>query len=128
DGQATGAFGLPRQSSRLEAGLFGKGMGFRLSGIYTGKTRLDGSGLPGSRDLFFDDIATFNLRVFANMGEITGKNDGVFKDFRVSLIANNVFDAQRKVRDANGDTPINYQPFVIDPLGLYLGIDLRKLF
>jgi hypothetical protein len=39
-----------------------------------------------------------------------------------------VFDAQRKVRDANGDTPINYQPFVIDPLGLYLGIDLRKLF
>ncbi|MDZ4273413.1 MAG: hypothetical protein U0975_12145, partial [Erythrobacter sp.] len=47
DGQATGAFGLPRQSSRLEAGLFGKGMGFRLSGIYTGKTRLDGSGLPG---------------------------------------------------------------------------------
>ncbi|PKP93067.1 MAG: hypothetical protein CVT75_06690 [Alphaproteobacteria bacterium HGW-Alphaproteobacteria-14] len=128
DGQATGAFGLPRQSSRLEVGLFGQGMGFRLSGIYTGKTRLDGSGLPGSRDLFFDDIATFNLRVFANMGEITGKNDGVFRDFRVSLIADNVFDAQRKVRDANGETPINYQPFVIDPLGLYLGIDLRKLF
>jgi len=128
DGQATGAFGLPRHSSRLEAGLFGKGMGFRLSGIYTGKTRLDGSGLPGSRDLFFDDIATFNLRVFANMGEITGKNEGVFKDFRVSLIADNLFDTQRKVRDANGETPINYQPFVIDPLGLYLGIDLRKLF
>jgi uncharacterized membrane protein YgcG len=128
DGEATGAFGFPRHSSRLEAGLFGKGLGFRLSGIYTGKTRLDGSGLPGSNDLFFDDIATFNLRVFANMGEITGKNDGVFKDFRVSLVADNVFDAQRKVRDANGDTPINYQPFVIDPLGLYLGIDLRKLF
>lgn len=128
DGQATGAFGLPRHSSRLEAGLFGKGMGFRLSGIYTGETRLDGSGLPDSTDLAFDDIVTFNLRVFANMGEVTGKNEGFLKDFRVSLIADNLFDAQRKVRDSNGDTPVNYQPFVIDPLGLYLGIDLRKLF
>ena len=106
----------------------GKGVGFRLSGIYTGETRLDGSGLPGSTDLFFDDIVTFNLRVFANMGEVTGKNEGFLKDFRVSLIADNLFDAQRGVRDEAGGTPINYQPFVIDPLGLYLGIDLRKLF
>lgn len=128
DGQATGAFGLPRHSSRLEAGLFGKGMGFRLSGIYTGETRLDGSGLPGSTDLFFEDIVTFNLRVFANLGEITGKNEGAFKDMRISLRADNLFDAQRKVRNSDGETPINYQPFVIDPVGLYVGIDLRKLF
>jgi hypothetical protein len=128
DGQATSAFGLPRHSSRIEAGLFGKGVGFRLSGIYTGETRLDGSGLAGSTDLLFDDIVTFNLRVFANMGEVTGKNEGVLKDFRVSLIADNMFDAQRRVRDSNGDTPINYQPCVIVPLGLVLGLDLRKLF
>jgi outer membrane receptor protein involved in Fe transport len=125
-GQATGAFGLPRHTSRLEAGLFGKGVGFRLSGIYTGETRLDGSGLPGSTDLFFDDIVTFNLRIFANMGELTG--EGFLKDTRVSLRADNLFDAQRRVRDSSGETPINYQPFVIDPVGLYLGIDLRKLF
>jgi len=128
DGQATGAFGLPRHSSRLEAGLFGKGVGFRLSGIYTGETRLDGTGLAGSPDLLFDDIVTFNLRVFANMGQVTGKNEGFLKDLRVSLVADNLFDAQRRVRDTNGITPINYQPFVIDPLGLYLGLDLRKLF
>ncbi|MCZ8370346.1 MAG: hypothetical protein O9293_10335 [Porphyrobacter sp.] len=126
DGQATGAFGQPRHSSRLEAGLFGKGLGFRLSGIYTGETRLDGA--VGTTDLFFDDIVTFNLRVFANLGEVTGKNEGLLKDFRVSLVADNLFDAQRKVRDSAGETPVNYNPFVIDPLGLYLGIDLRKLF
>ncbi|WP_086734346.1 hypothetical protein [Erythrobacter colymbi] len=126
DGEATGAFGQPRHSSRLEAGLFGKGMGFRLSGIYTGSTRLDGA--VGTTDLFFDDIVTFNLRVFANMGEITGKNEGFLKDFRVSLVADNLFDAQRRVRDSNGVTPVNYNAFVIDPLGLYLGVDLRKLF
>ncbi|KPF64797.1 hypothetical protein [Porphyrobacter sp. AAP60] len=128
DGQATGAFGLPRHSSRLEAGLFGNGVGFRLSGIYTGETRLDGSGLPGSTDLFFDDIVTFNLRIFANLGELTGKNEGFLKGTRLSLRADNLFDAQRRVRDGAGVTPINYQPFVIDPIGLYLGLDLRKLF
>jgi len=128
DGQATGAFGLPRHSSRLEAGLFGKGVGMRLSGIYTGTTRIDGSGLPGSTDLFFDDIVTFNLRIFANIGEITGKNEGFLKDTRISLRADNLFDAQRRVRDEAGNTPINYQPFLIDPIGLYVGIDLRKLF
>jgi hypothetical protein len=126
DGQATGAFGLPRHSSRLEAGLFGKGMGFRLSGIYTGETRLDGT--LAANDLFFDDIVTFNLRVFANLGEVTGKNEGFLKDFRVSLVADNLFDAQRQVRDSAGVTPVNYNPFVIDPLGLYLGFDMRKLF
>lgn len=126
DGQATGAFGLPRHSSRLEAGLFGKGVGVRLSGIYTGETRLDGA--AGTSDLFFDDIVTLNLRVFANMGEVTGKNEGFLKDFRISLVADNLFDAQRQVRDSAGVTPVNYNPFVIDPLGLYLGLDLRKLF
>jgi hypothetical protein len=126
DGEATSAFGQPRHSSRLEAGLFGKGVGFRLSGIYTGETRLDGT--LAANDLFFDDIVTFNLRVFANMGEVTGKNEGLWKDFRVSLVADNLFDAQRRVRDGTGATPVNYNAFVIDPLGLYLGVDLRKLF
>lgn len=126
DGQATSAFGLPRNTSRLEAGLFGKGYGLRLSGIYTGSTRLDGA--AGTTDLFFDDIVTFNLRVFANMGEVTGRNEGLWKDFRISLVADNLFDAQRRVVDSNGVTPVNYNPFVIDPLGLYLGLDFRKLF
>ena len=40
----------------------------------------------------------------------------------------NIFDGQRAVRDANGETPINYQPFVIDPIGRFVGIDIRKLF
>jgi uncharacterized membrane protein YgcG len=128
DGGATGAFGFPRHSSRLEFGIFGKGVGMRLSGRYTGKTRIDGSGLPGSTDVFFDDIATVNLRLFTNLGEVTGKNDGFLKDFRVTLRADNLFDAQRKVRDQFGNTPLNYQPFLFDPLGLNVGIELRKLF
>ncbi|MDY7099072.1 MAG: hypothetical protein SXU28_13120 [Pseudomonadota bacterium] len=128
DGDGTGAFGLPRHSSRLEAGIFGNGLGMRLSGRYTGETRLNGSGLPGSSDLFFDDLATFDIRLFTNIDQITGSNSPLVKNLRVSFRLDNVFDGQRAVRDENGDTPINYQPFVIDPVGRFIGVDIRKLF
>ncbi|MEO0698979.1 MAG: hypothetical protein AAFY81_04580, partial [Pseudomonadota bacterium] len=128
DGDATSAFGFPRHSSRLEAGLFGNGIGFRLSGSYTGETRLDGSDTGGSGDLFFDDLATFDIRIFSNIDQITGSQSPALKNLRVSLRMDNIFDGQRAVRDANGETPINYQPFVIDPIGRFVGIDIRKLF
>ena len=128
DGQSTNAFGLPRHSSRLEAGLFGQGVGMRLSGRYTGSTRLDGSGLPGSTTVFFDDLATFDIRLFANIDQLTGSKSPLLKNVRVSLRADNVFDAQLRVVDEAGETPINFQPFLIDPVGRFVGIDIRKLF
>ncbi|GMN02665.1 hypothetical protein [Erythrobacter sp. MTPC3] len=128
DGDSTSAFGLAQHSARLEAGIFGNGIGMRLSGQYTGSATVNGSDLPGSTDIFLDDLATFDLRVFTNVGELVGRNDGLLKNFRVSFRVDNVFDARRQVTDENGDTPINYQPFLIDPTGRFVGIDLRKLF
>lgn len=128
DGDATGAYGLPRFNSRLEAGLFGGGIGFRLSGQYTGSSRLDGTGLAGSPDLFIGDLVTFDLRAFSNLGELLKREDGFLDGLRVSLRLDNIFDTRREVRDSNGVTPINYQPFLIDPVGRYVGIDVRKLF
>jgi len=128
DGQGTGAFGLPRNTTRLEAGIFGSGAGARLSVRYTGDARLQGSGLPGSSDIFFDDLATINLRVFADLGRLLGDNDGAFKNSRISLRTDNIFNARRTIRDENGITPTTYQPFLIDPVGRYLGVDIRKLF
>lgn len=128
DGDATSAFGLPRHSSRLEAGMFGNGIGGRLSARYTGKTRLNGSGLPGSSDLFFDDLATINLRLFMNIGQVLRRDSGFAKNLRLSFRADNIFDARRRVTDESGAVPINYQPFVIDSTGRFFGVDIRKLF
>ncbi|WP_152434058.1 hypothetical protein [Erythrobacter sp. THAF29] len=127
-GDALNPFGLSRHNSRLEAGLFGGGIGFRLSGQYNGKARLNGSGLPGSSDLFIGDLVRFDLRAFSNVGDLFKKDDGFLKNLRVSLRFDNVFDARRKVVDENGETPITYQPFLIDPTGRFVGIDIRKLF
>lgn len=128
DGDAQNDFGQARQFTQLQTGFFRNGKGVRLSGYYTGKARINGNAVTGTSPLFFDDIATFNLRVFANLGTVTGAESGPLKGLTVSLLANNVFDAQRQIVDNNGDTPLRYQPLLIDPNGRYLGIDIRKIF
>ncbi len=120
--------GLPRNTSRLEFGAFRNGMGLRISGRYTGETRINGSGLPESSDVSFGDIATFNLRFFVDLGRAFKKERGPLKNLRLSFRVRNLFDAQRRIVDSNGDVPLRYQPFLIDPLGRTLRIDLRKMF
>lgn len=132
DGDTLSSSGLVRNNTQLEGGMFRGGYGMRVSARYTGPTFIAGSGAlggnPGSNDLFFDDLATVDLRVFADIGEITDTEAGFLKGFRISLRADNIFDGRRRVTDGNGDTPIQFQPFRIDPTGRYLGVDLRKLF
>ncbi|MFN2100151.1 TonB-dependent receptor [Altererythrobacter sp. MF3-039] len=128
EGDALNDFGQARHATSMEAGMFRNGMGLRLSGRYTGKARIDGSGLPGSSDLAFGDLATLDVRIFADLGRVLSKNEGWLKGFRVSLRADNVFDGRRRATDDSGDVPLRYQPLLIDPTGRYLGIDFRKIF
>lgn len=128
DGFVLGGGGVPVYSARLEGGLFWQGYGMRVSGSYVGPSELRGGDLPGSNDLFFGDLATFDLRLFADLGEVTDAESGLLKGLRVSLRADNIFDTRREVVDANGITPLAYEPLRIDPTGRYLGIDIRKLF
>ena len=127
-GDATATLGLPRNTSRLEAGLFFDGYGLRLSGEYTGSAFVEGSGLTGSSDLFVDDLAIVDLRLFADLGEVLDRDDGLFEDLRLSLSVDNLFDGRRIVRDGNGDIPLRFQPLLLDPVGRFVGVELRKLF
>ncbi|MBM0168533.1 TonB-dependent receptor [Altererythrobacter sp. C41] len=129
-GQAFGN-GVPRHKIELQGGLFYKGLGLRLSGDYQAATRIDGSGMPGSQDLFFDDIAKFNLRAFVNLEQqdwLTGGTPGFWKGARLSLGVDNLFDAQQRVTDSSGVVPLSYQPSLVDPLGRTFEIEFRKLF
>ena len=127
-GDVLGGSAISQHSSRLEGGLFWQGYGLRLTGRYIGEAELLGGDLPGSSDLFFSDLATFDIRLFADLGEVFKKEDGWMKGLRVSVLADNVFDARRTVTDENGDTPRAYDPLRIDPVGRYLGVDIRKAF
>ncbi len=128
NGDSLSASGSPRTTSRLEGGIFKGGYGLRLSGRYTGAAKIIGAGSDDSSSLFIDDLARFDIRVFADLGQLLKRDDGVFDNLRLSFKVDNVFDGRRLVADGNGVTPINFQPFLIDPVGRYVGVDLRKLF
>lgn len=128
DGFVLGRGAIPKHSSRLETGLFLDGYGMRLSGRYLGEAVLRGSGVPGASDLFFGDLLTFDIRLFANLGQVFEREDGVLKNLRVAFRIDNIFDGQRRVVDASGTVPDAYDPRRIDPVGRYLGIDVRKVF
>jgi hypothetical protein len=128
DGSATGSGGgSNRHLLELDGGVFHKGMGVRLSAKYdSGSTVTGGS----AGDLDFGDLATFNLRFFVNLDQqpkLTGALP-FLKGSRLRLAIDNVFDAQRKITDANGVVPLNYQPGYIDPLGRYIELEWRKTF
>lgn len=131
DGDALGEGGIPRHKVQLEGGLFYRGIGLRLSGNYVGSSRINGTGLPGSSDLYFNDLATFDLRLFVDLEQqkwLTGENPGFLKGARFSVRANNLLDAQQRVTDSTGTVPLSYQPGLIDPLGRQVTVEFRKVF
>jgi hypothetical protein len=130
DGLSDG--GVSRHKIELEGGVFIKGLGARVSANYLSGTTVRGSGLPGSSDLRFGDLATVNLRLFANLEQqkwLTGDGDpGFWKGSRLSFRIDNLFDAHQRVTDENGLVPLRYQPGLIDPRGRSFEIEFRKMF
>jgi len=129
DGGATSG-GQPKDTVQFNGGLFYAGYGMNVNARYAGATRIDGSGLPGSTDLFFGDLATFNLRLFADLNQRTKLIEDVplLKNTRITLSLNNVLDARQVVVDNTGVVPLRYQDYLIDPTGRFFQVELRKLF
>jgi hypothetical protein len=130
DGDALSGGGVARHSLQLEGGGFYRGFGLRLNGTYTGGTHVDASGLPGSTRLDFAPIATFNLRMFADLGRKLKLVSAIpfFKGARFSVGVDNLFDAQQRVTDGTGATPLRYQPGYLDARGRVISVEFRKQF
>jgi iron complex outermembrane receptor protein len=132
NGAATGNNGgQPRHTVEMQAGGTFKGFGTRLSGNWQSGTSVSGGLMPGSTgDLRFSSLATLNWRLFANLGQVPklGQKYPFLRGARIQLVVNNIFDTRQSVRDANGLTPLSYQPGYIDPIGRSVRIEFRKLF
>jgi hypothetical protein len=121
--------GQPRHEIEAQAGITKDGFGARLSADWKSGTVVhDVSSTAG--DLTFSDIATINLRLFA---DLSARRDLVarhpfFRGARITIAATNLFDQRVQVRDPTGATPISYQPDYLDPVGRRVTISFRKLF
>jgi iron complex outermembrane receptor protein len=122
--------GRPRHEVEFQAGLFKNGLGARLTANWQSATFVRGGPVAGGGDdLFFDDFATVNLRLFADLGlQPFAREHPFLRGMRVSLAVDNLFDSRQQVRDRLGATPLSYQPGYLDPLGRSVRLSVRKLF
>ena len=128
-GSALGSTGgKPRHEVEFQAGWSNNGLGARLSGNWYSATKVDGDTAAG--DLKFSSLATFNLRLFANLGErldLVAKHPWLIGS-SVNFSISNLLDSKPKVRNALGDVPFSYQEDLLDPTGRTVTISFRKLF
>ena len=128
-GDAVGSTGgRPRHELEFQAGYANNGLGARLSGDWRSATRVDGDTANG--DLKFSSLATFNLRLFANLGErldLVAKHPWLIGT-SVNFGIDNLLDSKPNVRNALGDVPFSYQEDLLDPIGRTVSISFRKLF
>jgi hypothetical protein len=122
--------GQPRHQFEAQAGYSNNGIGVRLSGNYATATRINGGTATAPQTLRFGGLATADLRLFADLGQQLAlvKAHPWVRGARVTFSVTNILNTRQQVRDANGVTPISYQPDTIDPLGRTVRLSLRKLF
>jgi hypothetical protein len=124
--------GRPRHELEFQGGIFKNGLGARLTANWQKATFVRGGPALGGGtgdDLFFEDFATVNLRLFADLGlQKFARERPFLRGMRVSLSIDNLFDARQQVRDGLGTVPLSYQPGYLDPLGRSVRLSVRKLF
>jgi hypothetical protein len=132
DGGTIGASsgGSPRHEVELQAGYSQSGLGVRLNGDWQSATRVNGIDGFASSQLRFGSLATFDLRLFADLGQRPKLVEKVpfLRGARITLGITNLFGTRQQVRDSTGATPLAYNRFYLDPVGRSFQLTLRKLF
>jgi hypothetical protein len=121
------ASGRVRHQFDGTAALTSGGVGIRGGMTWRGRSTLLSRVGGMTETLSFSSLATFNLRAFADGGRVV-PNVKWAKGFRIALEAVNITNRRQFVREALGNTPLQYQPGYRDPLGRTVEVELRKVF
>lgn len=119
--------GRPRHQVEGRAGYFNNGLGAYLSANWRSGTEVNSA---MGEDLRFSPLATFDLRLFANLGQrfdLVAKHPWL-RGSSVRFEVTNIFDTKQRVRNADGIVPFNFQPDLLDAQGRTVSITIRKLF
>ena len=127
NGGSIGRGGQSRHQVEVQAGVAKNGFGARITADWQSATRV--SGAVGADDLRFSDLASVNLRLFANIGQLPWaiKSAPWLRGTRISAGVNNLFDTRQRVTDGTGATPLSYLPGYLDPFGRTVRISIRKM-
>ena len=118
--------GQPRHQVQAQAGWSNNGMGARIGANWRSATTVDTA--IGS-SLHFSPVATFDLRLFANVGQYLPivTRAPWLRGASMRFEVGNIFDARPRVH-GGGSVPIGYEPTMLDPMGRTFMLTLRKQF
>lgn len=122
--------GQPINAIDGQMGFTKAGLGARINATWVQGTTVQGGGFGPSGTLAFSDLTTLHLRLFANLGQIpqVARKHPFLRGARLTVSVFNLFDQRLKVRDLSGQTPLGYQPALLDPTGRQFAVTFRKLF
>ncbi len=129
-GSATGSNGgSARHEVEFDGGWFNNGIGFRLNGAWREGSTVVGGPVAGggnASDLVFSNRMSVNFRAFADLSQLV--EAPLFRNTRLRLAIDNIFNDRQTVRDESGLVPLRYQQGFIDPQGRYIELSLQKRF
>jgi len=125
-----GGAGPSRHEVEAQAGFSQSGYGLRVTSEWKSATHVTGSANLPSSQLRFGDLATVNVRLFANLSQMPSLVEKVpfLRGARLQVSIDNLFDARQHVTDGNGLVPLAYHPAYMDPVGRSVRVSFRKLF
>lgn len=126
-GGTIGGAAISRHQAQFNAGVMDNGIGVRLSGSWRSGSTVQADEASSTGDLRFSSLATFDLRIFANLANRMPRSSFA-RGTRVQLAVTNVFGTRQTVRDSAGSTPVAYQPAYLDPLGRTVLASIRRIF
>ena len=125
NGGTIGSGGQPRHKLQANAGLFDNGLGVRLSGNWVSPTKVD-EDQDDAGSLYYSSLATFDLRLFADLQQRLPHRAWA-RGARLTLSLTNLLDTRQHVHDADGATPLIYEPAFLDPYGRTVSVTFRKI-
>ena len=119
--------GQPRHQIQAQAGWSNNGFGARAGANWRNATRVD---TLAGEPLSFSPVATFDLKLFANVGQylpIVSRHPWL-RGASIQFEVGNIFNTLPRVRGSAGASPIGYEPSMLDPLGRTFMFSFRKQF
>jgi hypothetical protein len=124
-GGTAGYNAASRHVVQARLGLAHNGTGLQLNTNWRSAARITGGTVSAPNDIQFDAFLRLDVSAFTNLDTVF-PGSALAKGMRVSLGVDNILDEKQRVQDANGNTPLRYQAYLLNPAGRVIGISLRK--
>ncbi|MET0281058.1 MAG: hypothetical protein ABW278_08040, partial [Steroidobacteraceae bacterium] len=124
-GGTAGYNAASRHVVQARLGLAHDGTGLQWNTNWRSAARITGGTPSAPNNIEFASFLRLDVSAFMNLDTVFPAS-ALARGMRVSLGVDNLLDEKQRVTDRNGNTPVRYQAYLLNPAGRVVGISLRK--